>query len=468
MSLKLFLLNTFGGIKSTSKIESEKESLLRDYQVFKQVEGSEELNEFLELEKKVKSESFRRLRVELKNLKFKGSPEERQLKQFEKLRRNRKLRRFYQTKNSEELKRYKELKEGDKLTRYFELDKLMKQGVSDEKSKAVKTEYSKLKSSEDVRFFQKYPKSSAYKNYLRMKGAEERKNYETLKDIIEREDFKNHRAYLEDPRKWEKTEEYRDEQRYEELKNKPEIAIYLKYKDSNALDFFKNWNLVFEDRFEYGILDQTKWKTINYWAEKTVGKNFSREGDLQAFNHGKNVHLKDSCLKLQVKKDKVNSLVWSPAVGFIEKEFNYSSDMLTTGGLFQATYGLLEAKIKYDPSRNFQDIFYLAGEDNDLRVNLIESGVKNQFGLTQMNGGKAHERTFSLSGLSKSKFYIFSLEWQQGKLSWKLNDRELFTLNSNVPDTPMFINLATLIINETTQLPHDFQIDWIRMYQRKS
>ncbi|WP_159517117.1 glycoside hydrolase family 16 protein [Sunxiuqinia indica] len=462
MSLKLFMLNTFGGIKATSKVESEKESLLKDYRVFKEVQQSDELKEFLELQEKVTAESFKKLKAELKSLKFKGSPEERQLKQFEKLRGNKRLKRYYETLESSDLKRFQKLKNGDSLDRYFELEKQISRGADKEQ----KAEFNELKSSNDVSFFMKYPKTSAYKNFLRMDQSKEKATYEGLKEIIESEDYQKHRAYLEDPKKWENTDEYRDEQRYEALKNKQEIVLYLKYEDSNAFEFFENWNLAFEDRFENGILDETKWKTINYWAEKTVGQNFSQAGDLQAFDSGKNIHLNDRCLKIQVKKDKVNSLVWNPAFGFVENEFDYSSDNLTTGGLFESKYGIFEAKIRYNPGKSFQDVCYLAGEENSLRLNLLETGVKSQFGVSKNSNGRLEDASFSLSGLSAGKFYIFTLVWENNKLTWKINDKEIYTSSINVPDYPMFINLAALVVRENADLPHNFEIDWVKFYQR--
>ena len=469
MSFKLFLLNAFGGLKATSKIEAERESLLRDYQVFTSVEQSDELKEFLQLQETVNSPSFKKMKAELAGLKFKGSAEEGRLKQFNKLSKNGKLKKYYQAAGSADLKRYENLKNGNQLDRYFELKKMVAQPSENgaKEAKAVKGEYKTVASSPDVRFFLKYPKSAVYRNYPQMKDSEEKRKYEELKELVGSEEFLSRKAYLEDPEKWEKTPEYVQEKRYLDLRNKPELVLYFKYKDSAAFDFFKQWNLIFEDRFENEKLDAAKWKTINYWAEKTIGRNFSQEGDLQAFGDGKNIHLKGSRLQIQVKKDKLNSLVWRQGVGFMEQEFNYSSDTMTTGGLFSAQYGILEAKIKYDPDKSFQDVFYLAGEDNAVRLALLETGLKNRFGLSKSASGKMIENTCSLSGLSAGKMYLFRMEWERGKITWKINDKELFAIQTDVPDYPMFLNLACLVIAETNKLPHNFEIDWIRFYQKR-
>ncbi|MEY3745506.1 MAG: Carbohydrate kinase, partial [Pseudomonadota bacterium] len=50
-SSKLFFASTFGLIKSTAKIEAAHNALLADFRMFKEFENSDELKEFLELEK---------------------------------------------------------------------------------------------------------------------------------------------------------------------------------------------------------------------------------------------------------------------------------------------------------------------------------------------------------------------------------------------------------------------------------
>ena len=56
-----------------------------------------------------------------------------------------------------------------------------------------------------------------------------------------------------------------------------------------AFDFFKQWKLVFEERFDSAKLDSEKWMTKSHWADKALGQNFSQIGDLHAFTDGKNV-----------------------------------------------------------------------------------------------------------------------------------------------------------------------------------
>ncbi|MGQ8335099.1 glycoside hydrolase family 16 protein [Sunxiuqinia sp. A32] len=466
MSFKLFFLNAFGGIKSTSKVEEEHNRLWKNYQEFLQVRDSEELKSFLELEKFVQSDEFIKTKKKIQSLNFKGSDEEKQLKEYNKLQKDKKLKKYYQTVGSANIKKYQDLEESDTLKRYNELKVLADRGqLKGDKEK--NDEFNKLKGSESIRFFNKYPKSSEYKNYKAIHSSPVKSRFEDLKEVVSSEEFISRKSYLEDAKKWEKTDEFQKEQLYNEMKGKPHFVNYFKYKHSNAFDFFESWNLVFEDQFEGKDLNKEKWSTISKVASETVGKNFSKVGDLQAYtSNGENIIATDGNLKIESRKEKINSLIWSP-VGFQEIEMNYSSGLLTTANIFEPRFGILEAKIKYDPQKELVDVFYLAGEDQSIRVNLVEIGKVNRLGLSVGKNGDWQHHGITLGGLSTGKSYIFRMEWERGKLCWKINGKEVYSATTDVPIDEMNINLATLVVEDTIKLPHRYNVEWVRFFQRK-
>ena len=73
MSFKIFKLQLTGKIKPVEKIEQHRSLLINDYQEFQEVEKSDELSLFLELEKRVNSEQFKKEKGEIAALHFKGS-----------------------------------------------------------------------------------------------------------------------------------------------------------------------------------------------------------------------------------------------------------------------------------------------------------------------------------------------------------------------------------------------------------
>ena len=474
MSFKLFFASTFGLIKSTAKIEAAHDALLADYQMFCEFEKSDENREYHELDVLIKSATFKQKKKELQNLTLKGSKEEAQLNELKKLGRNSRLQKYYSTVKSEELKRFERVSGSEMMGKYKELKTLVERHSlaalkkMDKQSKefALYTEFLSLRDSADLTFFRNFRKSSAYRNYELMLESPERKRFEELQKITVTDEFKARVAYLEDKHKWEKTEEFAKEKRHEELLKLPQLANYLKYKHSTAFDFFKKWQLVFEDRFESGKLDAQKWMTQSHWASKTLGQNFSQIGDLHAFTDGKNVSVDGKSLKIEVRKEKADGMQWRIPFGFVEQEFGYTSGIVSTAGVEWWKHGILEAKVKYAPSQNLVDALYLLGEESTPQVNLVEMGVKNRLGLLSKSADGMNAACESISGLKEGEFYIFSLEWTAHSLVWKINGREMLTLNQNVPAFKMHLNAASIVVAEPTgSLPHRFEIDWVRFYQ---
>lgn len=476
MSFKLFIANTFGLIKPTAKIESAHEALQQDYIQFIDFEKSSQLKEFQDLEILVNSATFKQKKKELQQLSLKGSKEEAQLKDLKKLERNGRLRKYYTTSTSEELKRFDKITVSETLANYKKLKSLVESSSFDQKKKkdpaseehAKFIEFQNLKNSTDLKFHEQFGKSSSYKNYLLMKDSAERKKLEELQELTSSTDFKVRVTYLEDKQKWEKTEESNQEIRFAEMQKMPQVINYLKYKNLNAFDFFKKWELVFEDRFESTKLDPQKWITKSHWANQTLGQNFSQLGDLHAFTDGKNIVTDGKFLKIEVRKEKATGMQWRIPFGFVEQEFDYTSGLISTAENEWWNHGILEAKVKYSPSADFVDAIYLLGEESSPQINLIEMGAKNRLGTLTKTNGDIHADCESISGLKTGEFYIFRLEWTSNALLWKINGREMLKIDLHIPSHSLHLNAASIVVNEPNgSLPHRFEIDWVKFYQHR-
>ena len=287
MSFKLFLAQTFGLIKSTSKIEAAHDALLADYQMYCEFEKSSELREFNELDLHLKSPTFLQHKREIQHLGLKGSKEEAQLREYDKLGKNPRLQKFYQTLRSDELKQFEKIKSSEELATYKKLRELLHSPSFDAKKKKDETseeyarnaQYHKLKDSENIRFYEQFAKSKACKNYLAMIDSAERRRYEELQKVVESEAFRARVAYLSDKHKWEKTEDFARENRFADLKKMPQLINHQKYNASDAFAFFRKCDLVFEDTFKLGKLDHEKWMTQSHWAHEAleIGRASCRE-----------------------------------------------------------------------------------------------------------------------------------------------------------------------------------------------
>jgi beta-glucanase (GH16 family) len=474
MSFKLFFASTFGLIKSTEKIEAAHNALLADFRMYKAFDNSGEQKEYLELEQLVNSASFKQKKKELQGLSLKGSKEEIQLKELKKLGKSRKLHKYYHVLKSDELKRFDRISSSEMMTKYKEL----KTAVEKHSLAALKkmdkqtpehvlyTEFLSLRDSSDLVFFREFRKSSGYRNYELMLESAERKRFEELEQLTVTDEFKARVAYLEDKNKWDKTEEAAKEKRFAELSKLQQVMNYLKYKNSNAFDFFKKWDLVFEDNFDSAKLDIQKWSTKSHWGNESLGQNFSQVGDFHAFTDGKNILADGKSLKLEVRKEKTKGMQWQIPFGFVEREFDYSAGILTTASGEWWNHGILEAKVKYSPSANMVDAIYLLGEESSPQINLVEIGAKNRVGTLTKTANNIHTESAGISGLKSGEYYIFRLEWSSDSLKWKINDREILTISLPVPSHSMHLNMASIPVSDSAEgLPHRFEIDWIRFYQ---
>lgn len=473
MSFKLFIASTLGLIKSTEKIEADYESLLADYHNFCEFENSTVHKEYHELEVLVTSPTFKQEKKELQHLSMKGSKEEAQLTELKKLERSRRLQKFYTTLKSDDLKRFDKILNSELKAKY----KLLKVAVDKHSLAALKNkdknseeyalyiEFKKINDSDEITFFKKYRKSSAHINYELMIDSPERKRFEELQKLTDSEEFKDRVAYLEDKHKWEKTEDAAKEKQFAELQKSPQVVNFLKYKNSNAFDFFKKWEVVFEDRFETGNLDTQKWMTKSHWASQSLGQNFSQVGDLHAFTDGKNVSVDGKSLKIEVRKEKTTGMQWRIPFGFVEQEFEYTSGIVSTSGAEWWKHGILEAKVKYAPSQNLVDAIYLLGEETSPQINLVEMGAKNRVGMLSKLTDGIQADCESISGLKSGEFYIFRLDWSASSLVWTINGREILNITHDIPAFKMHLNAASILVGEPVSMPHRFEIDWVRFYQ---
>jgi len=430
-------------------------------------------------EKIAHSDKFKKY-LELKNLPEKDKEQKRELKT---LKRNPEIKNYLKLENSKKIRLYRDAVDSYHLERFLELKPIVeskdfKKRVSylKDKKKFERTEaYGKwkrlkeLSASKDIKFYLKFKKSQLLKNYYDVSESADLKRFLELKDIVTSEDFIKRKAYLEDSRKWEKSEEHAKELKYREMKKRPHLIKFFKYKGTDAFDFFRDWEVSFDDDFSEDKIDPEKWSFQSLWADKTLGRNYSLPGDLQVFTNGENI----SCggkLVIEVRKEKSEGMVWQMPVGFVPAEFDYTSGMISTGKSFWQEDGIFEAKIKFNPVKEVVSSFILQGEKNSPRIHLPEIGTKNRIGISNTdNKGKLIMEGMDISNLRKGKWYIFTLEKSGNVFIWKINETEILRLENSSFNSPLHINLFSIVINQIprSKLPVRFNVNWVKCYRKK-
>jgi beta-glucanase (GH16 family) len=80
--------------------------------------------------------------------------------------------------------------------------------------------------------------------------------------------------------------------------------------------------------------------------------------------------------------------------------------------------------------------------------------------------GNGSNPVTSVGSRYSNDFFIYTLEWTADKLVWKVNNTEVMTQTSNVPQVPMYVILAGALDKPISGMA-TMEVDWIRVYQPK-
>jgi hypothetical protein len=466
-SLKLLL----GMIPATSKIEQDEKALIAEFEKLQSFAESKQLARYNELNDLVNSAGFIQKRKEIERLQYKSSEEYVREKEFLSLKKAKDLVLYFKTVGGSSLKKFRDLDGSDKINKFEKLRSDVQGADFKEKMKAKDfsgtedakklSEFRQMDSGVEIKEYYKFRGSKEYTNFVNTDGSARLGRYNELKELTSSKEFNEKKAYLLDKKRFEKTEEFKEVAEYSKLKIEPDIIWYFKVKDSNKFDILKHRELTFSDEFDGDKLDTKKWLTNYFWGDKLLKDRYSVESDLQLFTEKENFEIRNSFLKIITKTQKINGKAWLAGHGFIPKEFGYTSGIINSATSFKQKYGVFTAKIKLgDP--NARSAFWLIADKITPHIDIC----KTSKGKVWFDFFPSENNIFKTSVGSRyaNDSFIFTLEWTADKLVWKINGAVAFVQTSNVPQEPMYVNLAGGLdkpINAMTAM----EIDWIRVYK---
>lgn len=436
-----------------------------DYKNYQQAKDSQEVARFYSLKNEDRSPEEENA---YKRLKKHAS-----VKAYLKLADNPKLKRFYETRESEELAGFIELKdfvESDEFTRLKEEIK----EIRFENSEEYKTlqELKRLQKNAEIKRYEKFRNSKAYKNFLEVQASDMLSRYYNLKEHIESSDFKERKAFLQAKDKFTLTEEYETYKQYEELQKNEDVQWFLKAEKEKPFGRFSGMQLSFEDTFASAELDSSKWLTLPYSGKVTMNDTYAQATDEHLITKGENLELHGKALHIVTKHEKREGKAWHPTMGFLPKTFSSTTGMVNTGESLQQQYGVMEAKIKVEKSAPVYHAFWLKGTQALPHVEVFKfdlADTKNMH-IHTFSGdiNQPSKMQVKVKGLDFGKgYFIFTLEWTAKSLVWKVNGYTVFETAENVPQTPMFLNLASGLRPQESNPggKNELSIDWVRVYQ---
>ncbi len=438
--MNLFWKKFTGKLIPTAKFEALEAELKSSLIRYNEVAKSLELEEYNKLFHEVKSAAFIENKKVLQNRKYKDTEEYRDTRKFHKLENSAGIKLYFQVLKSKELEAYRAFE----ATPEFE-------DLGDKK---------KVKASEKLQELKKFERSKAFKNYTRFHDSYIIKEYEQLKSLINSADFQKKNEFWANAHRWHTTPEYAKEQRFYELAKNPDIVFFINEKPER-FESIKHRKEIFTEDFNWNVIDKSRWNIGFYYKNKKMIANHSFANEKQANNSGKNISVENGILRISTKHEKTTAKAWHPVKGFVEQEFQYTSDVINSADEFRVKHGTISAKLRCAGSINHA--FWLGSDGKLPHINIFHfDGKKIKIG----NAGKEVMDGVEIKGLNPSQFHVFSLQWTPKELIWKINNLEIYRTASNIPKEEMFMVLNSFIPSKKHGSSGYFEVDWIKIYDK--
>jgi beta-glucanase (GH16 family) len=241
---------------------------------------------------------------------------------------------------------------------------------------------------------------------------------------------------------------------------------------SNQTQPTSSWQLTWSDEFNDTSLDISKWITTYPFGYRTHGD------ELQYYSDN-NVVVSSGTLKLIAKKERAGGK-------------SYTSGIVTSYGKFDQAYGKFEARMKLPNGQGFWPAFWLCAYPsqwppeidvmenlgNDTHTVYLSSHWSSNYPYGgEPEGGYITQPYYGVD--FSSAFHLFSVEWSPSEIVWKIDDSEIVSTQSWVPQAGAygidgFYILLNLAVggnwpgspNSNTIFPSQLEIDYVRVYSK--
>lgn len=233
-------------------------------------------------------------------------------------------------------------------------------------------------------------------------------------------------------------------------------------------------DLIWSDEFNYtGLPDPT------YWNMETGGGGWGNN-ELQYYtDRTDNANVGNGVLTITARKEDFGGR-------------NYTSARITTQNKFDFKYGKIEARIKLPYGQGIWPAFWMlganfgsAGWPSCGEIDIMEMvGGTNNDNTTHStlhwdnNGHQSYGESYTLpSGILADDFHVFSLEWDEQKITSYIDDIQYFVIDISPSFLSEFHNDFFIIMNvavggvwpgspnASTVFPQTMQVDYVRVYQ---
>ena len=434
--MNLFAARLTRKMLSTEAFEKTVYDMQERVKRYRQIEKSPELAEYQELKKRIESSDFKERKQELVSRKYKDTAEGRKMLDYKRLT------------VSKEIKRYREAL-ADPLFRDF----LQFRETPD---------FQKVHSAEErkadsllKKYYDLY-NSSLYKNYMKVLNSSELKQLTALEEEVHTEDFKVRHALWEDNKRWEHSDEYRIEQRFNQLAKSDDIKFYFTQREERI-----DWAELFRPAFDDDMSTGKNWKPGFGYANPAMKDGHSRTSERQAYNGGKNTFFAEGRMDVETRAESKKAIAWDEKKGFVEEVFDFTSDAMNTKEAFAQESGLFMAKIRTQGAGHH--FFGLTtGKQNTPMIALYHfNGKRHQVGYVDGQNTKMVD----LTGVLRSMYHVYAFRWTKHELIWYVNDLELLRIPNRLPKEAMFFLAQSWLPKAEKGGEGKLKVQWARVFR---
>ena len=434
--MNLFTARLTGKMVSADTFEKNIYDMQERVKRWRMIEKSPELAEYLELKKIVESRDFQERKQELSTRKYSDTDEGRKMNAFERL------------SSSLRMKGYKYALESETFQAFLQFQK------TDEFQK-INSFKDRLKSSE-LRMYNMIYRSAFYKNYMKVLNSPELKQLTELEKEVNTEDFQKRNAFWADSKRWQHSDDYKTEKRYQELANSEDIKFYYESREEKI-----DWAELFRPAFEDDMSSNKNWKPGYGYANPAMKDGHSRTDELQAYNGGKNTFYADGRMDLETRAESKTAVAWDSKKGFVEHVFDYTSDVMNTKEAFAQEKGMFMAKVRSQGTGHHFFGLSTGKPNTPLVAMYFYNGDIHQMGLIDGN----RTQLVPLTGMLRSMYYVYTFRWTKNELVWYVNNMEVLrTRNSLSAEQRFFLAQSFLPGNEKGG-EGKLKVQWARVYK---
>lgn len=437
--MNLFFSKLIGRLQSTDKLEAYIARMETEIARYRQIEQSAEMEEYKQLKQIVESSEFVQKKTNLTQTKYKTTRYYQMLQELSGMEKNKNFQMYLALKDSQQLKDYQQFRNSDEYVR-----------LSDKRQ---------VSQSPDLKNMFNFENSKQYKAYLQYSSGTMPDRYESLKKEISDDTFQKENAFWSNEKRWLTTEEYVQETRFKQLSKLPDIQYYLK-QDVKKIEQMEKYTLTFSDDFQWLKLTESQWKTgFSYKNKKLLGQH-SFTNEKQANNGGKNAGTINGIFTILTKRESATAPAWDQKKGFVNKEFEYTSDVVQTADSFRQQEGLFMIKL-----RSTGKIHHAAWLGADSKLPLLTlfhfNGQNIVVGNTSADGFAGE----TITGINASSYYIYSIRWTKNELIWYVNNMEVYHTQHNIPAEALYLALSSFISEKQKAEEGKLEVDWVRVYK---